>query len=111
MVYGSDIMALGGIKAIRAIGGEVPRDVSVVGYDDSVLMGFTDPPLTTVRQPVQAMALAAARALLDEISGRPAPASEFLFSPELVVRGSTGPVPDARVRSADAELPRAQWGS
>lgn len=111
MVYGSDIMALGGIKAIRAIGGEVPRDVSVVGYDDSVLMGFTDPPLTTVRQPVQAMALAAARALLDEISGRPAPASEFLFSPELVVRGSTGPVPDARVRSADAGLPRAQWGS
>ncbi len=98
LVYGSDIMALGGIKALRAIGLDVPTDVSVVGYDDSVLMGFTDPPLTTVRQPVQAMALAAARALLEEISGRPSPPSEFLFSPELVVRGSTGPVADHRVR-------------
>ena len=49
----------------------MPRDVSVVGFDDSQLIAFTDPPLTTVRQPVQAMATAAVGALLEEICGKP----------------------------------------
>jgi LacI family repressor for deo operon, udp, cdd, tsx, nupC, and nupG len=70
----------------------VPRDVSVVGYDDSPLIAFTDPPLTTIRQSVQAMGSAAVRALLDEISGVATPRTEYVFRPELVVRGSTGSV-------------------
>ncbi|MFD2078713.1 alanine racemase [Actinopolymorpha cephalotaxi] len=90
IVCGSDLMALGAIRAVRQRGLEVPRDVSVVGYDDSPLIAFTDPPLTTVRQPVHAMGLAAVRALIDEIHGHGAPHSEYLFRPELVVRGSTG---------------------
>jgi alanine racemase len=56
-------------------------------------MAFTDPPLTTLRQPVRAMSDAASRALLDAIGGRVAPRREYLFRPELVVRQSTGPVP------------------
>jgi LacI family transcriptional regulator, repressor for deo operon, udp, cdd, tsx, nupC, and nupG len=94
-VCGSDLMALGAIRAARARGLQVPKDVSVIGYDDSVLMAFTDPPLTTLRQPVRAMALAAVRALVDEINGDPAPHSEYLFRPELVVRGSTATAKDA----------------
>ena len=90
LICGSDLMALGAIRAVRARGLDVPRDVSVVGYDDSPLIAFTDPPLTTVRQSVQAMGSAAVRALLDEISGVAAPRSEYIFRPELVVRGSTG---------------------
>ena len=86
-------MALGAVRALRALGLPVPQDVSVVGYDDSLLIGFTDPPLTTVRQSVQAMGAAAVRALLDEIAGLPAPRAEYVFRPELVVRGSTGPAP------------------
>ena len=58
----------------RALGRPVPADVSVVGYDDSPLIAFTDPPLTTVRQSVQAMGSAAVRALLDEIAGLARPA-------------------------------------
>jgi alanine racemase len=92
IVSGSDLMALGAIRAARRRGLEVPRDVSVVGYDDSPLIPFTDPPLTTVRQPVQAMSLAAVRALVDEINGYAAPHSEYLFRPELIVRSSTGTV-------------------
>ena len=91
LVCGSDLMALGAIRAARRRGLRVPADVSVVGYDDSPLIAFTDPPLTTVRQPVEAMAVAAVHALVDEIHGHPAPHSEYVFRPELVVRSSTAP--------------------
>ncbi len=92
ILCGSDLMALGAVQEARARGMSVPKDVSIVGYDDSPLIAYTDPPLTTLRQPVRAMATAAVRALLDEIAGQPAPTSEYLFRPELVVRGSTGPL-------------------
>jgi DNA-binding LacI/PurR family transcriptional regulator len=94
VVCGSDLMALGAIRAVRRAGLRVPEDFSVVGYDDSPLIAFTDPPLTTVRQSVQAMAEAAVRALLDEISGEAAPRAEYVFRPELVVRASTGASPN-----------------
>ncbi|MBT2504771.1 LacI family DNA-binding transcriptional regulator [Streptomyces sp. ISL-98] len=91
IVCGSDMMALGVVRAARGRGLEVPDDVSVVGFDDSQLIAFTDPPLTTVRQPVQAMATAAVGALLEEIGGNPVQRTEYVFQPELVVRGSTAP--------------------
>lgn len=91
IVCGSDLMALGAVRAVRQRGLSVPGDVSVVGYDDSPLIAFTDPPLTTVRQPTAAMGRAAVSALLDEIGGLPVPRTEFLFRPELVVRSSTAP--------------------
>jgi LacI family repressor for deo operon, udp, cdd, tsx, nupC, and nupG len=89
IVCGSDLMALGAIREARSRGLRVPADISVVGYDDSPLIAFTDPPLTTLRQPVPAMAVAAVRALVDEINGHPAPHSEYMFRPELVMRAST----------------------
>ena len=93
IVCGSDLMALGATRAVRARGLTVARDVSIVGYDDSPLIAFTDPPLTTIRQPVAAMASAAVTALLFQIAGDPSPRSELLFSSELVVRESTGVAP------------------
>ncbi|MFD9489466.1 LacI family DNA-binding transcriptional regulator [Streptomyces sp. NPDC059991] len=93
VVCASDMMALGAVRAARERGLAVPAEVSVVGFDDSRLIAFTDPPLTTVRQPVRAMATAAVGALLEEIRGNPVQRTEFVFQPELVVRGST-----ARVR-------------
>lgn len=92
-VCASDMMALGAIRAAREQELAVPRDFSVIGFDDSPLIAFTDPPLTTIRQPVPAMGQAAVRALLEEISTTPAPHSEFVFLPELVVRGSTSSCP------------------
>ena len=59
LVCGSDVMALGAVRAARDRGLRVPEDVSVVGCYDSPLVEFTDPPLTTVRAPLQAMAQAA----------------------------------------------------
>src|SRR5690606_4087511 len=71
VVCGSDLMALGAVRAARSLGLRVPEDVSVVGFDDSPLIAFTDPPLTTVRQPVSAMGHAAVSALVAEITGTP----------------------------------------
>ncbi|MFE2379211.1 LacI family DNA-binding transcriptional regulator [Streptomyces sp. NPDC059398] len=93
VVCASDMMALGAIRAARQLGFEVPRDISVVGFDDSPLIAFTDPPMTTIRQPVTAMGQAAVRTLLEEVGGTPAPHSEFVFMTELVVRGSTASGP------------------
>lgn len=93
IVCGSDLMALGAIRAARQAGLSVPGDLSVVGYDDSPLVAFLDPPLTTIQQPVQAMGIAAVNALIEAIAGTPIPSREYVHRPELVVRGSTAVAP------------------
>jgi len=91
IICASDPLALGAVRAVRRAGKRVPDDVSVVGYDDSALMNCTDPPLTTVRQPIDAMGRAAIDLLVAQIAGTEVPHDELLFEPELVVRGSTAP--------------------
>jgi LacI family transcriptional regulator, repressor for deo operon, udp, cdd, tsx, nupC, and nupG len=92
IICASDILALGAMKAVRRLGLSVPADVSVLGYDDSALMNCTDPPLTTIRQPIDAMGQAAVALLATQVAGHAVSTEEMLFEPELVVRGSTGPV-------------------
>ena len=92
IICASDPIALGAVRAVRRAGLTVPGDVSVVGYDDSSFMTCTDPPLTTIRQPIEAMGRAAVDLLASEIAGARVTHDELLFEPELVVRGSTGPV-------------------
>ena len=94
IVCGSDMMAIGAIRAARVAGLDVPGDVSVIGFDDSPLVAFLDPPLTTVRQPVAQMGGTAVAALADAIGGDPVASREYLFAPELVLRASTGPQAD-----------------
>jgi len=89
IVAASDMMALGAIRAVRDSGARVPEDVSVIGYDDTDLMRFTDPPLTTVRQPVDQIAEHVATELLAQIGGRAAEPTEALFLGELIARSST----------------------
>ncbi|WP_405014704.1 LacI family DNA-binding transcriptional regulator [Kitasatospora sp. NBC_01539] len=89
VVCASDALALGAIRRLRKMGLAVPEDVSVIGFDDSPYMIATDPPLTTVRQPIQIMAAAAAGELLQQMEGRSGASEELLFEPELIVRSST----------------------
>jgi len=100
LVCASDVLALGAIRAARRMGLNVPGDVSVVGYDDSAFMACIDPPLTTVRQPIEAMGQAVVAMLVSQIAGTPVPADALVFEPELVVRGSTGIVPQGQSQSA-----------
>ncbi|MFE9764050.1 LacI family DNA-binding transcriptional regulator [Streptomyces sp. NPDC005808] len=93
IICASDPLALGAVRAARRKGLTVPGEVSVVGYDDSAFMNCTEPPLTTVRQPIEAMGRAAVELLNAQIGGSSVTPEELLFEPELVVRGSTAQAP------------------
>ena len=92
IICASDPIALGAVRAVRRAGLNVPGDVSIVGFDDSALMNSVDPPLTTVRQPIEPMGRMIIELLVNQITGAATATDEYLFEPELVVRGSTGPV-------------------
>jgi len=98
LVCASDPLALGAIRAVRRAGLEVPGDVSVVGYDDSAFMAAVDPPLTTIRQPIELIGRAAVTTLVARIAGTHTTTDELLFEPELVVRRSTGPAAPRKSR-------------
>ena len=105
VICGSDVLALGAIRAVRRAGLSVPGDVSVVGYDDSAFMNCTDPPLTTVRQPIESMGKAAVALLVNQMEGMAVYPEELLFEPELVVRGSTAPAPVTPTEPAPPAAP------
>lgn len=85
----NDISAIGSISAFQEVGLRVPDDISVVGFDDIQSAAYTNPPLTTVRQPLQKMGQIAARTLLERIEGRMKYVPEIAIEPELVVRRSS----------------------
>jgi LacI family transcriptional regulator len=71
----------------------VPQDISVVGFDDVPLAIFSNPQLTTVRQPLQRMGQIAAKTLIDQIEGKEKFQAEIVIEPALIVRASTGAAP------------------
>lgn len=88
---GSDMQALGVLRAARELRLRVPEDVSVVGYDDLPLAEWIGPSLTTVRQPLRDMAGAATRMLLALARGEQPPMLQMDLLTELVVRESSSP--------------------
>ncbi len=89
----SDSMAIGALKAIRAAGQRVPEDVALVGFDDIPLASVVDPPLTTVRQPIERLGYLAASTLIDLLNsaGEESLGAQHIVLPtELVVRASCG---------------------
>jgi LacI family transcriptional regulator len=89
----NDISALGAIRALQEQGLRVPRDVSVMGFDDIPSAAFNTPTLTTVRQPLVRMGQMAAQTLLERIAGKDDYPSEIAIEPELVERESTAKAP------------------
>jgi DNA-binding LacI/PurR family transcriptional regulator len=92
----NDLTAIGMMRAVRRAGLVVPRDISVVGFDDIRLAEFTEPPLTTVRLSRQDLAERAFDALLSELEGKPRP-PENKVETHLVVRETTCPAPNGLV--------------
>jgi LacI family transcriptional regulator len=89
VVAGSDLMALGAIRAVAEAGRSVPDDVSIVGFDDIQLAGHVHPPLTTLRQDKAGLGAEAGRALMALIDGQTDLPEAVTLPVELIVRGST----------------------
>jgi DNA-binding LacI/PurR family transcriptional regulator len=85
----SDPMAFGALRALKDRGRHIPDDVAVVGFDGSPAAGNTEPPLTTVHQPAEAMGRHMARLLVARIAGEPVDEPGVILVPELVVRDSS----------------------
>jgi LacI family transcriptional regulator len=98
----NDISAIGAIRAFQEAGFQVPKDISVVGFDDIRIAVHNNPSLTTVRQPLQKMGEIAARALLNRIEEHEDWVPEIVVEPEIVVRNST-----ARALAVPLALPNA----
>ncbi|WFE30310.1 LacI family DNA-binding transcriptional regulator [Solwaraspora sp. WMMD791] len=88
---GSDMQALGVLRAARQLGLDVPGDLSVIGYDNVPVAAWTVPALTTVHQPLRDMAGTAAQMLLDLARGAELSTSRIDLVTELVIRESTAP--------------------
>jgi DNA-binding LacI/PurR family transcriptional regulator len=85
----SDLMAAGAIQVLRAAGRRIPEDVAVVGFDDSPIAETTDPPLTSVRQPIEEMGTEMARLLVEHAARPRAAPRKVILATQLVRRRSS----------------------
>lgn len=88
----SDLMAIGAIHCLFKKGFSVPKDMAVIGFDDSFAAETFYPPLTTVRQPIMEMGVIAARKILAILSGEETETTHVILRTSLVVRASCGGV-------------------
>ena len=92
----SDAIAVGALRAARAEGLRVPEDISVVGFDDIDLSQHTDPPLSTVHQPIRQKGESAVHLLLSVVERRDPFPQQVRLETRLIIRGSSGPAPRRR---------------
>ncbi len=86
------LMTQGALLALRSMGLAIPRDVSLVGFDDFDLATFTDPQITVVAQPIAELGPCAAKLLIERLDGKKAAPRHVRFPTRLVVRGSVAPL-------------------
>ncbi len=84
----SDLMAFGALRTLREAGRRVPEDVAVVGFDDAPIARQSDPPLTTVFQPIEEMGRQMAQLLVSRIRGEKRATTSILLDTELIERAS-----------------------
>lgn len=88
IVCANDLMALGVMSAASNLGMTIPKDLGVVGFNDSAFAKDIDPPLTTVRQPAQELGYEAAKLLALKIRGQNVDNRHIVLPTQLIVRGS-----------------------
>jgi DNA-binding LacI/PurR family transcriptional regulator len=91
LVAFNDISAIGAIRALQDFNLHVPKDISVIGFDDIKAAAFTLPRLTTINQPLEEIGRIATQCLLNRIHDTTPPRDEITVEPELIIRESTGP--------------------
>lgn len=98
IIYGSDLQAYGGLKMLRELEKNIPDDVAVVGFDDMPFSRVSNPPLSSVRQPMRKMGQVGAQLLLDAISEKKFPNKVVTLKSELILR-----------RSCQKDIPEEKW--
>ncbi len=93
IVCATDRLAVGALHAIHDAGLRAGRDVSVIGYDNLPVAAWTDPPLTTVVQPIERAARRMVEMLLHLLAGATCAGMQEVWPAELVIRASDGPAP------------------
>jgi LacI family transcriptional regulator len=89
----NDLLAIGTLQAAKELGLRVPDDLSIVGFDNTILASVTDPPLTTVAQPIELMGNMTVNLLIGKLKKETIVNPRTVLQPELVVRGSTAAPP------------------
>jgi DNA-binding LacI/PurR family transcriptional regulator len=92
IISANDEMAVGAMNTAQELGLKVPKDISIVGFDDADIAAVSHPPLTTIRQPINQIGGAATECLISRINAKetdPTQVKHVRFQPELVVRRST----------------------
>jgi DNA-binding LacI/PurR family transcriptional regulator len=85
----SDLMAMGALRALRESGRRIPDDVAVIGFDDAPQASYADPPLTTIRQPVELLGQEMVQLLLHRLGDPRGDPKAIILPTELVVRASS----------------------
>ncbi len=85
----NDFMAIGAMQAARELGFKVGEELAITGFDDTPLIQYLNPPLTSVRQPIWEVGQHVIRMLIDILEGHPSAQRTLLLAPELVVRASS----------------------
>ncbi len=91
----NDLMAIGLMRELQSAGIRIPAELSILGFDNIFGSDFTTPPLSTIKSPLHELGVAALTMVLDESSGEAVQGSGSTLSTELILRGSTGAVPEA----------------
>jgi LacI family transcriptional regulator len=89
VIGGNDLMAIGAMNRLQQRGYHVGEDVAVGGFDDIPLAAYTNPPLTTLHQPIYDIGRMTCAMLIDLINGRPADPPHVLLTPKLIIRQSS----------------------
>jgi LacI family transcriptional regulator len=89
VVCGADLLALGALAALAEAGVHAPADVAVTGFDDIAFAELSSPPLTTVRQPADAIGAECARMLQERLTGGASSTQRRLLRPRLVIRATS----------------------
>ncbi|MBD0381793.1 LacI family DNA-binding transcriptional regulator [Paenibacillus sedimenti] len=88
----NDMLAVGTLQAARELGKKVPEDLSIVSFDNTILAAVTDPPLTTVAQPMEHMGKLVVNLIVEELQGTAPVKQRTVLRPELITRESTAAI-------------------
>lgn len=98
ILYGSDVQAYGGMKALQEMGFNIPDDIAVIGFDDMSYSRISNPPLASVKQPMREMGEKGAKLLLESIEKEKFPHKSLKLNAELIIR-----------KSLQKDIPEEKW--